>query len=170
MPERMPRSLVVLADVGGPSYHVGDEAMLAANLGMLRREAPSAHLNVLGRVPGADGDPQALAAAFEGATGLFLSGGGNLSSSWPGLLRQRILVLREARRRGLPVVTGGQTIGPALSPLERDGLTEALAGVARSLMALGHEDQARQVVDTAPVRARLRGGPSLRDCGTCDQA
>jgi putative thioredoxin len=36
---------------------------------------------------------------------------------------------------------------------------EALAGVARSLMALGHEEQAKQVVETAP--AKLRDHPEI---------
>ncbi len=74
--------------------------------------------------------PRKIAAALDQADGLFLSGGGNLSSSWPGLLRQRILLLREARRRGIPAVTGGQTIGPELAPGERSTLAEVLASVA----------------------------------------
>ena len=56
---------------------------------------------------------------------LFISGGGNLSSSWPDLLHQRVLWMREARRRRLPVVTGGQTIGPELDAGERSALAEA---------------------------------------------
>lgn len=116
------RNLVVVADVGGGPFHVGDEAMLAANLAVLRRHDPALRFTVVGR----EGD--AVSEAFAAADGLFISGGGNLSSSWPELLNQRILLMREARRRGLPVVTGGQTIGPELTARERAALAEALAG------------------------------------------
>jgi len=117
-----PRSLVVVADVGAELFHVGDEAMLAANLAALRRQDPAVQVTVIGR--GA-----AAAGALADADGLFLSGGGNLCSSWPDLLRQRVQLLREARRRDLPVATGGQTIGPELAAAERAALAEALAGV-----------------------------------------
>jgi polysaccharide pyruvyl transferase WcaK-like protein len=141
-------SLVIIADVGGDPFHVGDEAMLAANLEVLRRQAPAVRVTVIGRSAAGVAErfgvtalaapsgatlengrlPKAIAAALDTAGGLFLSGGGNLSSSWPELLHQRILLLREARRRGLPVVTGGQTIGPELAAKERSALAEALAG------------------------------------------
>ena len=39
---------------------------------------------------------------------------------------------------------------------------EALAGVARSLMALGQEEQARQVVETAPAKLRDHAGDRFR--------
>jgi len=120
-------SLIVLADVGAEPFHVGDEAMLAANLAALRRHDPGVQVTVIGR-GGASGCVE-IAAALEGAGGLFLSGGGNLCSSWPELLRQRVLWMREARRRGLPVVTGGQTIGPDFAAGERCALAEALVGV-----------------------------------------
>jgi polysaccharide pyruvyl transferase WcaK-like protein len=123
----------VLADVGpdpSETFHVGDEAMLQANLEALRRENPAVRVTVIGRSAVDSGElPETLAATFAEADGLFLSGGGNLSSSWPGLLHQRILWMREARRRGLPIVTGGQTIGPELAAPERAALAEALAGV-----------------------------------------
>jgi polysaccharide pyruvyl transferase WcaK-like protein len=109
--------------VGAEPFHVGDEAMLVANLAVLRRHDPSLQVTVIGRGATAT---EALA----GADGLFLSGGGNLCSSWPELLRQRVRLIREARRRGLPVVAGGQTIGPELAAMERSALADALAGVA----------------------------------------
>ena len=118
-------SLILLADVGGPAFHIGDEAMLAANLAALRRAEPERPVIVVGR----DEGPEAAPALLACAGGLFLSGGGNLSSSWPGLLHQRLLWLREAKRLGVPVVTGGQTIGPDLAPGERAALAGALAGV-----------------------------------------
>jgi phytanoyl-CoA hydroxylase len=125
MQKSSPSPLLFLADVGGPAFHVGDEAMLAANLAALRRVEPERPVVVVGR----DEGPEAAAALLANAGGLFLSGGGNLSSSWPGLLQQRLLWLQEARRLGVPVVTGGQTIGPDLAPGERAALAGALAGV-----------------------------------------
>ena len=123
--------------------------MLAANLAVLRRHHPDLRVTVIGRTAaevaerygvtalaapavqelGSGRLPREIAAAFEGAGGLFLSGGGNLSSTWPELLHQRIALLREARRLGLPVVTGGQTIGPELNPTDHAALAEALAGI-----------------------------------------
>ena len=97
--------------------------MLEANLEVLRRHDPAVQVTVIGR----------SAAGIEelaNADGFFLSGGGNLSSSWPDLLHQRIQLMQEARRRGLPIVTGGQTIGPELSPMELTTLAEALADAA----------------------------------------
>lgn len=123
-----PRSLVIVADVGAGQYHAGDEAMLVANLETLRRHDPAVQVTVIGRAEIALGERE-IAAVLDAAGGLFISGGGNLSSSWPDLLHQRIQWIREARRRGLPVVTGGQTIGPELTAMEGSALAKALAGV-----------------------------------------
>src|SRR4051812_32905397 len=129
MPELSPHSpLVVLGDVGAEPFHVGDEAMLVANLEALRREDPDVQVTMVGRTEVALGERE-IANVLAGASGLFISGGGNLCSTWPDLVRQRVLWMREARRRGLPIVTGGQTIGPDLSPDERAELAETLAGV-----------------------------------------
>ncbi len=122
-------SLVIVADVGTEPFHVGDEAMLVANVGALRRHNPEVRVTVIGREVRGEARGPSAAAVLEGADGLFVSGGGNLSSSWPELLHQRIRWIGEARRRGLPVVTGGQTIGPKLNPADRSALAEALAGV-----------------------------------------
>ena len=97
-------SLVIVADVGSEPFHVGDEAMLVANVEALRRYDPEIRVTVIGR------EAKDSAATLEGVDGLFLSGGGNLSSSWPELLHQRIRWIGEARRRGLPVVTGGKML------------------------------------------------------------
>lgn len=52
-----PRSILFLADVGGPAtWHVGDEAMLDANVALFRRLLPGAEIMV------ASGDPAATAA------------------------------------------------------------------------------------------------------------
>jgi polysaccharide pyruvyl transferase WcaK-like protein len=143
-------SLLIIADVGAEPFHLGDEAMLEANLEALRRHDPAVQVTVVGRSAAeieerfrvaalaapcgttlADAQlPGAIAAALDEADGLFLSGGGNLCSSWPELLRQRVFLMREAQRRGLPIVTGGQTIGPELAPVERSTLAEVLANAA----------------------------------------
>ena len=128
MSQLLHRSLVVLADVGTEQYHVGDEAMLVANLEVLRRHDPAVNVTVIGRASAAI-EEREVAATLAEAGGLFISGGGNLSSSWPDLLHQRILWLLEARRRRLPIVTGGQTIGPDLRAMERSALAEALSEV-----------------------------------------
>jgi len=121
-------SLVIVGDVGSEPYHVGDEAMLAANLEILRRYDPALLVRVIGRREIAFGERE-VAAVLARAGGLFISGGGNLSSSWPSLVRQRVLWMREARRLRLPVVTGGQTIGPDLTTAERSALAETLPEV-----------------------------------------
>ena len=128
MPQLPHHSLVVVADVGAGPFRVGDEAMLAANLETLRRLDPGVRLTVIGRSAAAAGERE-VAAALAKADGLFVSGGGNLSSTWPELFRQRIALMREARRRRLPIVTGGQTLGPGLTAAERAALAAALAEV-----------------------------------------
>ncbi|MEA2718962.1 MAG: hypothetical protein QOJ39_826 [Candidatus Eremiobacteraeota bacterium] len=120
-------SVVFIADVGPDPFHVGDEAMLEANVETLRQYVPSARVTVLGRDEATDDE---LSEALRTAAGLFVSGGGNLRSPFPGLLRHRVHAMREARRLGIPVVTGGQTIGPDLSAVDRAALIEGLAGVA----------------------------------------
>ena len=46
------------------------------------------------------------------------------------LLGEPVEAIAAAARRGIPVVTGGQTIGPELSDVERDALSGALPTVA----------------------------------------
>ena len=119
------RSLVIVADVGAGPFHVGDEAMLAANVAALRRHDPDVRVTVIGRgatATGAGGAARGSDRRGPGAGGLFLSGGGNLSSSWPDLLHQRDPLDARGAAAGLPVVTGGQTIGPELAPGERAAL------------------------------------------------
>ena len=119
---RAPRPLLVIADTRSDPFHVGDEAMLAANLDRLARGVVDLEVRVLGY-----GATRAqISAAVEGACGVLVSGGGNLSASWPHLLDQRVWVLREAARRGVPAVLGGQTLGPDLTADQRASLAEAL--------------------------------------------
>ena len=138
-PKRMPPAptrFLVVGDIGGShSYHAGDEAMLEANLLGLRRLRPASEFVVPSRDPGWTSsrygvdsipviDPGAPLPEFDVA---FISGGGNLCSSWPDLFGQRIAVLKTALARGKRALVVGQTIGPHLEPLQRAALAEALS-------------------------------------------
>jgi polysaccharide pyruvyl transferase WcaK-like protein len=157
----MPSSLrlLVIADAGGEeARHIGDEAMLEANLDGFRRLIPGVAVTVVSRDPawtaaryGVDavplfGFPRDPATAAErramldrfladagrrdavaGADAVVVSGGGNLSSTWPDLLYERVGLLQLARILGKPSVVLGQTIGPRLHGDERRLLAEALA-------------------------------------------
>jgi polysaccharide pyruvyl transferase WcaK-like protein len=112
--------------VGSAEFHVGDQAMLDANLATLAELAPTASVTVLGRSATRTQITQGVARA----DGVLLSGGGNLSSSWPDLLEQRITLLEAAAAAGVPLVTGGQTIGPEVHPPQRGRLEAALRTVA----------------------------------------
>jgi polysaccharide pyruvyl transferase WcaK-like protein len=116
---------VVLGDVGGETFHVGDEAMMEANLALLRRTAPTAAITVLGRKH----EPLAVRTAVADADGVLLAGGGGLAEGWPDLLEARLTLFEEAARRTLPVVTGGQTIVPGVRGARRARLAEALGRV-----------------------------------------
>jgi ectoine hydroxylase-related dioxygenase (phytanoyl-CoA dioxygenase family)/polysaccharide pyruvyl transferase WcaK-like protein len=138
----------VVADVGS-SPHVGDEAMLLANLDRLRGFVPELRILLVAdaderscrrlgvdqtlQQPDSAGDArdaEPVLAALAASDGLLVSGGGNLSSSWPLLLRRRTALMRAGRRLGRPVVVTGQTLGPLLAAGERVELAEALGGAA----------------------------------------
>lgn len=141
-------SVVVIADVGGDTLHVGDEAMLLASIEALRRlepaisftlvAAPAPRLRerlevdaVLSPWEGTlSSAPESLLQTLAEADALLISGGGHLSSSWPGLLRQRIIAMREAQRLGKPVLLSSHTLGPELDASERQELAQALRGAA----------------------------------------
>jgi polysaccharide pyruvyl transferase WcaK-like protein len=161
-----PYRLLVIADVGGEDRrHLGDEAMLEANLASFRRLIPEVAFTLVSRdpawvtarygvdavaTPGFPTDPSAgaqrramldglLAVATSGrrgvatvdamtdADGLVVSGGGNLSSTWPDLLYERAALLHLARILGKPAVVLGQTLGPSLADAERRLVAEALS-------------------------------------------
>jgi polysaccharide pyruvyl transferase WcaK-like protein len=111
-----PYRLLLAADVGGEGQrHIGDEAMLEANLDALRRFFPEAAFTLA-----------ASGQSVQDVDAVVISGGGNLSSSWPHLLHERVALLQLARRFGLPAVVVGQTIGPNLRDEERALLSDAL--------------------------------------------
>lgn len=153
--------LLIIADVGGDeTRHIGDEAMLEANLDAFRELIPNVAFTVVSRDPawaaaryGVDGaapfgfprHPRARAErramldrllagqqhatvdAVAGADGVVVSGGGNLSSTWPDLLYERAALLQLARMFGKPSIVLGQTIGPRLRDEERRLLAGSLS-------------------------------------------
>jgi polysaccharide pyruvyl transferase WcaK-like protein len=189
---------VLLADIGGArDLHVGDEAMLYANVLRLRRMFPDVRLTLLSRDPAYSAhtyqaealrpfgfstdaaqedersallerirarlnggeatiseSAQAVIDAVSTADGVFISGGGNLSSSWPHHLYERIALLECARAAGIPAVVTGQTLGPNLSAGHRQLLrgalpTAALVGLRERpsyLLALALDVPAERVV------------------------
>lgn len=166
--------ITMIGDVGGwNSYHVGDEAMLSANIAGLRRTYPSVEITILSRDPdwssetydaasllpfgfavgaidqelrderlhrissflnGSAREPDERAskvfASIRGSDALFISGGGNLSSSWPEHLYERVALMRTAAAFGKPVIVSGQTLGPALTENENLLLSEQLRQAA----------------------------------------
>lgn len=156
-----PYRLLVIADVGGAeTRHIGDEAMLEANLAAFRRFLPGATFTVVSRDPAwtaaryeveavvpfgfsrersasaerdsilervLNGQSSPASDALAGSDGLVVSGGGNLSSTWPDLLYERAALLLLAQKLGKRAVVLGQTIGPRLDEHERTLLTSALS-------------------------------------------
>jgi polysaccharide pyruvyl transferase WcaK-like protein len=151
-------NILFLADVSGEVSHVGDEAMLEANLQLFRGLFPECRATVAAgagwRSPqrgvesiqrlefaphsetereaqleslrtSADHDHPAVAAVLA-ADLLVISGGGNLSGSWPHHLYERVAMARLAASKGIPIVLLGQTLGPEFHPHERDLASELL--------------------------------------------
>ena len=147
-----PPRLFVIGDVGGPGhYHLGDEAMLEANLRTLRQLVPGIEFTVASkdpawtskyygvesvRIPDTSGGKangrwsdwlgDQVSGSLSNSCGLVVSGGGNLCSTWPEKVLERIALIEHARELGLPAVVVGQTLGPALSPDQRRLLAGAL--------------------------------------------
>ncbi len=172
--------LLIVSDIGGEeTRHIGDEAMLEANLDAFRRLMPGVSITVVSRDPawtaaryGVEavapfGFSRAAAARSERAallehlladarrraTGnaandstiypasdavfradaLVVSGGGNLSSTWPDLFYERIALMQLAGIYEKPIVILGQTLGPRLEDDER----RLLATVLRTARFVG---------------------------------
>jgi polysaccharide pyruvyl transferase WcaK-like protein len=71
-----------------------------------------------------------LVDAVAASDAVLVTGGGNLSSSWPDQLYERAAVLLLARRFGVPAVVSGQTLGPDLSNRHAAVLAQSLAGAS----------------------------------------
>jgi polysaccharide pyruvyl transferase WcaK-like protein len=161
--------LCVVADVAGQAdYHLGDEAMLEANLSMFRQLLPRIRFTVFSRDPawtsvhyGVDavrtpqfpqGVTEEVVRALRDADGLVVSGGGNLCGTWPEKIRERVALIETARDLGRPVVVLGQTIGPVLN----DDQAALLAGVLPWARWVGVRD------DASGVLAQTLGVPADR--------
>lgn len=117
--------------------------MLEANIGTLRRLVPNIHLTVFSRGPAWTRRRYAVEAvqtprfppglgddaveAVRASDGLLISGGGNLCSSWPDKVLERVALIRLARSHHKPVAVVGQTIGPMLEPEQAGLLADALS-------------------------------------------
>jgi polysaccharide pyruvyl transferase WcaK-like protein len=158
-----PRILVIGDIAGADDYHVGDEAMIDANLSRIRFHIPDAQFTLVSRDPSyssklydteaiepigfASAGPESevknfarlaevmraaqlrasgyklmqvetsiirMVDAVQSADSLLISGGGNLSSTWPQHLFERIALIHIANILYKPVAISGQTIGPNL--------------------------------------------------------
>lgn len=69
--------------------------------------------------------PEALQVLLETDL-LVISGGGNLCSSWPGHILQRLALVRLARYAQIPVLIVGQTLGPVLCEVDQALVAEIL--------------------------------------------
>ncbi|MEO6324107.1 MAG: polysaccharide pyruvyl transferase family protein, partial [Thermoanaerobaculia bacterium] len=130
-----PRRLLIIADVRSEAArHLGDEAMLEANLAALGSAIPGVTIVVAAREPAwvvaryqlEAVTPAAATVALAGADALVVSGGGNLSSSWPDLVAERTALLKAAQAHRKPAILLGQTLGPVLRVDERRLLEETL--------------------------------------------
>ncbi|WP_375385141.1 polysaccharide pyruvyl transferase family protein [uncultured Microbacterium sp.] len=82
------------------------------------------------RVLPADDPVWRVIAAVEAADAVAIAGGGNMASNWPLHIYERAALGMIARRRGRPLVVTGQTLGPTLTPPDRDALAPLLDGAA----------------------------------------
>ena len=74
--------------------------------------------------------PAAFDALIDSGDGLIISGGGNLRSTWPSYIYERLALVRRARSNGAPVILLGQTLGPELSERHRAMLSEILSAAS----------------------------------------
>lgn len=69
--------------------------------------------------------PEAMRALMS-AQLLVISGGGNLSSTWPEQIMERLALVRLAVQQGIPILILGQTIGPNLELIDAQLVAEIL--------------------------------------------
>lgn len=90
----------------------------------------------------------ALMAALADVDAVVLGGGGNLNSRYGWLLDERLATALMAHRHGKPVVLTGQSLGPELSPHDRESLAELLR--LCTLVGVRDEASARLARDLVP--------------------
>ena len=159
----VPHVLVIGDIAGAEEYHVGDEAMVDANLTRLRAHLPEVRFTLISQDPayssmlyaahaikpigfasaapdsdaqnfarlqqvlhaaelkaadqplvGIDPSIAAMIEAVDAVNAVLISGGGNMSSTWPQHLFERVALIQIAHILGKPVAVSGQTIGPNL--------------------------------------------------------
>ena len=156
--------------------HIGDEAMFEEFVAQARRRGIRDIVAVssnpddtsarygLESVPrlGLSGDrasmiaqaPHAPLAALDTVDAVVITGAGNLASTWPVHIIERLEIARRAAARGIPLVITGQTLGPGLVPDDERMLAEllhsaALVGVRESA---SHALASRLGVDDGRLR------------------
>jgi polysaccharide pyruvyl transferase WcaK-like protein len=68
--------------------------------------------------------PGAFARMADESDGLLISGGGNLRSTWPNCIYERVALCRKAVANGAPIIILGQTLGPELNARHRELVSE----------------------------------------------
>ena len=68
--------------------------------------------------------------AIKGSDGVVVTGGGNLASTWPSHIFERLAIAEIADTFGIPFVVSGQTLGPQLTD-DDSALVARLLGLAR---------------------------------------
>jgi polysaccharide pyruvyl transferase WcaK-like protein len=168
--------LVMIGDIGPVDnmIHIGDEAMFDEAARQLRRRGVE-RITAISSNP-ADtvdrygvsavlrlsrgGSAEELSALIADSDGVLVTGGGNISSVWPSHIVERAGLARMAEEHGRPFVLSGQTIGPVLSPADR----ETVAWMLRSATLVGTREAA-----SASLVARL-GVDAERTRQTADDA
>ncbi len=77
-----------------------------------------------------DDSAHAVIDALKGSDGVAVTGGGNLASTWPSHIFERLAIAEIADTFGIPFVVSGQTLGPQLTD-DDSALVARLLGLAR---------------------------------------
>lgn len=110
-------------------FLAGGAASDPANFARLQKTIDAARLKAEGS-ENTDEDPaiNRIVNAIDASDGVLISGGGNLSSTWPQHIFERVAVIQIARTLGKRIAVSGQTIGPNLSAAHLGLIREALPG------------------------------------------
>jgi polysaccharide pyruvyl transferase WcaK-like protein len=87
-------------------------------------EAREALLAKLSHMHWTSETPGAFARMTDESDGLLISGGGNLRSTWPNCIYERVALCRKAMANGAPIIVLGQTLGPELNARHRELVSE----------------------------------------------
>lgn len=78
----------------------------------------------------ADDRVLAVVGAIRSSSGVAITGGGNLASTWPANIAERAAIAMIAAICGVPLVVSGQTLGPELTPEDLDSVGALLRSAA----------------------------------------